>query len=235
VALPAGITTATVTAGVAQTFSGAFTRQHITITPSASLIHTATGIPLVNFMEEIASTEGVAGQFVLPHTDQDGFQDEAGNAYKNWYYTATIQYQTDRATLPAKTKTFQLTSGQTVVDLDLLPTGVPAMPYTAPVAGVTSVNGQTGSVLVEGATDAAVAEQVTSGPETVAALSATYVPANPTLEVVYNPDGSVQSTDEDGVLTTFTYNPDGTVATQTRAGVTKTFTYNADGNVTGAA
>jgi hypothetical protein len=127
----------------------------------------------VNFMEEIASTEGVAGQFVLPHTDQDGFQDEAGNAYKNWYYTATIQYQTDRATLPAKTKTFQLTSGQTVVDLDLLPTGVPAMPYTAPVAGVTSVNGQTGSVLVEGATDAAVAEQVTSGPETVAALSAT--------------------------------------------------------------
>jgi YD repeat-containing protein len=62
-----------------------------------------------------------------------------------------------------------------------------------------------------------------------------YAPANPTLTVTYNADGSVASTIEDGVTTTFTYNTDGTVKTQTRAGVTKTFTYNAAGNVTGAA
>ena len=67
------------------------------------------------------------------------------------------------------------------------------------------------------------------------ALNATYVPGNPTLVVTYNPDGSVASTTENGVLTTFTYNADGTVSTQTRAGVTKTFSYDANGNVTGAA
>lgn len=65
-------------------------------------------------------------------------------------------------------------------------------------------------------------------------LGQAFVPGNPTLVVAYNPDGSVASTTEDGVLTTFTYNPDGTVATQTRAGVTKTFSYDANGNVTGA-
>lgn len=64
--------------------------------------------------------------------------------------------------------------------------------------------------------------------------TASFVPANPTLSVSYNPDGTVASTTENGVTTTFTYNADGTVATQTRAGVTRTFTYS-NGNVTGAA
>ncbi len=67
------------------------------------------------------------------------------------------------------------------------------------------------------------------------AHNATYVPGNPTLSVTYNPDGTVDTTTENGVLTTFAYTSDGTVHTQTRAGVTKTFTYDANGNVTGAA
>ncbi|WP_420178759.1 hypothetical protein [Paenarthrobacter sp. TA1.8] len=45
----------------------------------------------------------------------------------------------------------------------------------------------------------------------------------------------MDTTTENGVLTTFAYTSDGTVHTQTRAGVTKTFTYDANGNVTGAA
>lgn len=147
-ALPAGISTATLTVGVPVSFSGTPLKSYISIEPSVSLVHIATGTPLVNLIDRLDTTEGAAGQFVLPHTDQDGFQDEAGNAYKNWYYTATIQYANNKATLPERTKTFQLATGQSVVDLDLLPSGNPAMPYTAPVAGVTSVNGQTGAVLV---------------------------------------------------------------------------------------
>jgi YD repeat-containing protein len=65
-------------------------------------------------------------------------------------------------------------------------------------------------------------------------VDTTFIVGNPTLTVTYNTDGSVATTTENGILTTFTYNPDGTVATQTRAGTTKTFTYNANGNVTGA-
>jgi YD repeat-containing protein len=68
-----------------------------------------------------------------------------------------------------------------------------------------------------------------------ASLSATFVRGNPSLSVAYNLDGSVASTVEDGVTTTFTYNADGSVRTQTRAGATKTFSYDSNGNVTGAA
>jgi lysophospholipase L1-like esterase len=118
-------------------------------------------------IEEIAATEGVAGQFTLPHVDQAGFQDENGNDYQNWYYTATVQYMNDRVTLPAKTKVFQLLAGQSVVDLDKLPSGVPALPYTAPIAGVTSVAGQTGTV---------TALDIVNAPDAVTALNATYQP-----------------------------------------------------------
>jgi lysophospholipase L1-like esterase len=137
-------------------------------------------------IEEIATTDGVAGQFTLPHTDQSGFQDENGNAYENWYYTATVQYVTDKASLPAKSKVFQLVVGQAVVDLDKLPGGAPAMPYTGPVAGVTSVNGQTGSVLVEGVSDAAL-EAIVSDPESATAtvLSATYGASSAPLKTAF--------------------------------------------------
>lgn len=82
---------------------------------------------------------------------------------------------------------------------------------------------------------AATALQQDPDSEFRAAQNATFVPGNPTLVVTYNPDGSVATTTENGVLTTFTYNADGTVNTQTRAGVTKTFSYDGNGNVTGAA
>lgn len=72
-------------------------------------------------------------------------------------------------------------------------------------------------------------------PRVNTALNVTFTPANPTLTVTYNTDGSVASTVDNGVTTTFTYNTDGSVNTQTRAGVTRTFTYDASGNVTGAA
>jgi YD repeat-containing protein len=197
------------------------------VVPSATLVHAATGTPLVNFIEDVITTEGTSGQFVLPHTDQTGFQDEAGNSYQNWYYTATITYATDKGTLPPRTKTFQLTTGQTVVDLDLLATGAPVLPYTAQTATVTSFAGRTGAVTVQ---DADLPNRLSD-----TSLNATYASANPTLVVTYNADGTVATTTENGVLTTFTYNADLTVHTQTRAGVTKTFTYDANGNVTGAA
>lgn len=148
-ALPVGVTSATITFGVPTTFTGAFVRSTVSIQPSATLVHTATGTPLINFIEDVITTEGTSGQFVLPHTDQTGFQDEAGNTYQNWYYTATVTYASDKGSLPARIKTFQLTSGQTVVDLDLLPAGAPVLPYTAQTATVTSFAGRTGAVTVQ--------------------------------------------------------------------------------------
>lgn len=168
-ALPVGVTTATITFGVPVSFTGAFVRSTVSVVPSAPLVHSATGTPLVNFLEDVVTTEGTSGQFVLPHTDQTGFVDESGNSYQNWYYTATITYATDKGSLPARTKVFQLTSGQTLVDLDLIPAGAPVLPYTAPTATVSSVNGRTGAVTIQ---DGDLPERLSDE-----ALSATYGPA----------------------------------------------------------
>lgn len=147
-ALPEGITTCTVTAGVPVTHGGGAVKTYVSIEPSVFLVHTATGTPLVDFLEELQIAEGVAGQFTLPHTDQPGFQDENGNTYTNWYYTARVSYSTPSKakTKAPKIKVFQLATGQTLVDLDGLPGGAPALPYTAPLATVTSWNGATGAV-----------------------------------------------------------------------------------------
>ena len=148
-ALPVGVTTATITFGVPVSFTGSFVRSTVSVVPSATLIHAATGTPLINFLEDVVLTEGTAGQFVLPHTDQTGFVDESGNSYQNWYYTATVTYSTNKGTLPVRTKVFQLPTGQTTVDLDLIPVGAPVLPFTAPTANVTSFHGRIGAVTVQ--------------------------------------------------------------------------------------
>lgn len=161
-ALPVGVTTATCTVGVPVSFTGAANiRANVSVKPSVFLVHAETGTPLVDMLETIDTTDGVAGQFTLPHTDQAGFVDENQNTYTNWFYTVTIQYSNERQVMLPKTKVFQLVAGQTLVDLDKLPSGVPALPYTAPAATVTSVVGLTGPV---------TGAQIAADP----ALSATY-------------------------------------------------------------
>lgn len=68
----------------------------------------------------------------------------------------------------------------------------------------------------------------------ITALRTEFAMANPTLSVTYNSDGTVASTTENGIVTSFTYNSDGSVHTETRNGVLRTFAYNADGTVSGA-
>lgn len=50
--------------------------------------------------------------------------------------------------------------------------------------------------------------------------------------ITYNPDGSVATVTENGVLTSYTYNGDGTVHTDTTQGVTRTYSYDTNGNLT---
>lgn len=128
--LPVGVTTATVTAGTPVTHTGATVSQTVTITPSVLLVHIASGIPLVDMVEELPTTNGQVS-FLLPYTDQDGFQDENAQIYKNWHYTVTIQYQSAESAQSPRTKVFQLPTGTPVVDLDLLPSGTPIAPGIA--------------------------------------------------------------------------------------------------------
>lgn len=145
-ALPAGVTTCLVFKKAPVSFGGGQAKVSLTITPSVRLVHSATGVPLADFVEKIDPSEGGVAQVMLPHTDQAGFQDEAGNAFVNWHYSARVEYQkgNDKKLLPLTT--FQIPAGQTEIDLSLVPSGPAGLPTTAPIAAVTSINGMTGAV-----------------------------------------------------------------------------------------
>lgn len=145
--LPAGVTTALVYKKAPVSFGGSSAKVHLEITPSVRLVHTATGTPFADFVESVAPIDGGVAQVMLPHTDQPGFQDEAGNAFVNWHYTARIRLEkqgNQPKTLPLLA--FQIPAGQVEIDLSLVPAGPAALPTQAPILPVTSINGQTGTV-----------------------------------------------------------------------------------------
>jgi hypothetical protein len=146
-ALPAGVTTCLVFKKAPVTFGGGQAKVLLEVTPSVRLVHTATGTPLADFLEVIEPPDGGVAQAALPHTSQDGFQDEAGNAFKNWHYTAKIRYEKDGKYKHLPVLSFQIPAGQTQpIDLSLVPAGPAALPTSAPTAVVTSLNGATGAV-----------------------------------------------------------------------------------------
>jgi len=145
--LPVGVTTCLVFKNAPVSFGGGSGSVEIEITPSVRLIHTATGTPLVDFIEAVAPADGSVAQTMLPHTDQPGFQDEAGNAFTGWHYTARVRLKkTGHQPKHQPLFDFQILSGQTQIDLSTIPHGVAALPTSAPVATVTSIDGLTGAV-----------------------------------------------------------------------------------------
>lgn len=145
-ALPAGVTTCLVFKKAPVSFGGGQAKVYLEITPSVRLVHTQTGTPLADFIETVAPAEGGVAQVMLPHTDQAGFQDEAGNAFTNWHYTARTRYEKGNDKKHLTLTTFQIPAGQSEIDLSLVPTGPAALPTLAPIATVTSINGFTGAV-----------------------------------------------------------------------------------------
>lgn len=181
--LPAGVTTCLVFKNAPVSFGGSSGGVEVEITPSVRLIHTATGTPLVDFIESVSPTEGGVAQVQLPHTDQAGFQDEAGNAFTNWHYTARVRLKkTGHQPKHEPLFDFQLPSGQTQVDLSLVPHGVAAIATSAPVAVVTSINGMTGAV------DTYL--QLARTPEVLFSGAITYNAGAPTSATILWPDGT---------------------------------------------
>jgi len=148
-AYPSGVVTCPVSIQAPITFGGAAATVHLEVTPGARLIWAATGQTLADFIEQPADVTTGSATVVLP-TIQPGFQDEAGNQVLSWTYTARIRYEYGGEKRHAPLKAFTIPAGQSSVDLALVPSG-PAVPImTAPSVPVTSVNGQTGAVSVEG-------------------------------------------------------------------------------------
>lgn len=53
--------------------------------------------------------------------------------------------------------------------------------------------------------------------------------------LTYNTDGTIATSTEGGITTTYTWNANGTIHTEARDGLTKTYTYDGSGRMTGSA
>lgn len=145
-AIPAGISTALVHMDAPLSFIGEAGRLHVEIEPSATLVWAETGTPIANFFDSMDLDEGQALEVYLPHTDQDGFLDGAGNTITGWFYTVKITYEKEGQLRVFPERDFQILTGQTSIDLALVPTGVAVTPATAPILPVTSIAGLSGAV-----------------------------------------------------------------------------------------
>lgn len=150
-AFPSGVSLATITVGSVIDFFGESTDISVTVTPvlggdgkAKHIVHADTGHVLLIRSRLVQGSPGGPVSFDVPHVDQPGFVDSAGNAISNWAYSATVVY--GKAKDDKWTKVFQPMVGQDLLDLDLIPDGNITAPVSAPLADVTSVNGQTGAV-----------------------------------------------------------------------------------------
>lgn len=155
----AGIAVCTVTYSKGASFAGVDAAAKIQITPrgasgtSLVLVWDATGDTFQSFEDSTAADAGDAGTIVIPQTGQDGFLLN-GQPYRDWYYdafvTSTVAGQPDIQ----RRYEFQIPAGTTALEIDRLPQD--GGPILSPTAGtipvVTSVNGQSGAVTIDGAT-----------------------------------------------------------------------------------
>lgn len=145
-ALPVGVTSALAHIDAPVSFSGTPAKVYLEVVPNVRLNHIATGTPLADFIDVRTPGIGDPATVTLPHTDQAGFQDESGLPVTNWSYAATIRYELDGQRIHVPVKHFQILTGQTDVDLALIPVGEPAEIILGNVAFVSSVNGRSGAV-----------------------------------------------------------------------------------------
>lgn len=144
--LPVGITTATVTFGKALGIRGTAATMSASVEVDRGLVWSATGDSIYTYPEPIDGDDtGIS--FDVPHVDQAGFVDSAGDVVTDWAYTLTAQVVFANKSYTV-TKSFQVFEGQTSVDLDLVPTGTITEGVTAPSAAVLSVAGETGHIAI---------------------------------------------------------------------------------------
>jgi len=183
-AYPPGVTTCPVSLKAPITFGGEDATVHLTITPKIRLIHTATGQTFADFAEQTVTAVGGTATIELPH-NQPGFQDEAGNVVLSWPYEARARFEYGGKTKHAPLRAFTIPADQPAVDLALIPAGTAAPLLTAPAMAVTTVNGATGAVTVEGLDYKLLARD----PEALFVGTITYNNGAPVAAAIIWPDG----------------------------------------------
>ncbi|MDO5619259.1 hypothetical protein [Kocuria sp.] len=114
------------------------------------ITHEATGAPMLARAKRFKSQAGGYLEFHVPSSDPTGWRDGSGQEPGPWaYHVAVTVTFVDRTTYKWD-KTVKPLPDQRTIDLDLVTDGVVVPGVSAPVAPVTSVNGLTGAVNIDG-------------------------------------------------------------------------------------
>lgn len=161
--LPAGVLTRPVRLSAPVTHTGEPLTVRVTIEPSHTVVHAATGTALARIVTDNTTDPGTGLVIAVPVTDQPGFIDTSGNSFTGWAYTASIELLDAHGKSQYLVKKFNVPASVTDLDLMMVPGGNPAAPVVTAPAMILSVAGATGVV---------TAEQITAAQGTYLALAA---------------------------------------------------------------
>lgn len=121
----------------------------VTVKPTHDLIWVATGQPVLAFAKSFTISAGLEGTIRVPAVNQPGWRlSSSTSGFTMWAYELDISFVGPGGTAQRKLS-WQPLVGQTVVDLDLIPSGQSVPPVAGAYAVVTSVGGYTGAVTVD--------------------------------------------------------------------------------------
>jgi hypothetical protein len=166
-ALPAGMTTFTVTFGVAGVLGiDEPLGMNVTATASTSAIWAATGQPFLRKPQTATAPVGQSGSMTLINPDQTGFINSLGQQVRNWTIAFDIEYvdAAGKSISKASKNLAYLTTMGSPIDLDLtipvstsagVVVNIPATGFVLPPGGQNGqalglVNGQLGWITVTG-------------------------------------------------------------------------------------
>lgn len=154
--LPAGVATRPVRLAPPVNHAGDPLTVRVSIEPSHTVIHAATGTALTALVTDNTAAPGATLTLNVPVTDQPGFIDTAGNVFAapGWAYTARIQLVDAQGKSRYLLKKFSVPGSLTDLDLMMVPSGSPAVPVTTTPPAILSVAGATGVVTAEQIADA---------------------------------------------------------------------------------
>lgn len=154
-AYPAGTTMATISVGHVIDFFGRDATLAVHVSPVfkgkvTHLVHAATGMAMIPSNRTFDAPESHEVTFEVPHTDQPGWLGPGGVSAAEWAYQVRVTAREVTGKATAWEKTINAPSSQTgTIDFDLIPAGAPVDPVDGEIAVVTSINGQTGAVLLD--------------------------------------------------------------------------------------
>ena len=145
--LPAGVLTRPVRLAAPVTHSGDTLTVRVTIEPSHTIVHAASGTALAKIITDNSADPGTGLLLDIPVTDQAGFIDTAGNSFTGWSYTARIELLEATGKAQHLVKKFNVPAALAELDLMLIPGGNPAVPVAAETPLLLSLSSLSGIYL----------------------------------------------------------------------------------------